>query len=404
MKRRDFLQAGLASTGITLVAQGGSHRSIAATQNPKRLIVIFLRGAVDGLNIVVPYRETDYYESRPTIALAPPGKPNGLLDLDGQFGLNPALASILPLWQQGNLAFIHSAGSPEASRSHFEAQDTMERGTPDGKRVQSGWMNRLLSSLSSNHPIQAINVGNVTPKILSGRMSVATLASGRKAGAPIVLDNPNISAAFDRLYNKPDPLSKAYREGRTARKAILDDLEAEMQMANNGASSTIGFSSDAQRLAQIMRNDPRVSLAFMALGGWDTHVNQASSLTRNLTQLGQGLKTLQTTLGKTYETTTILVMSEFGRTIQENGTKGTDHGHGNVMWLMGGGVNGGKVHGDWRGLARSQRYENRDLAVTTDFRDVIATILEHHLQLPDTQLTTLLPGYQPLQRNLSLYR
>jgi uncharacterized protein (DUF1501 family) len=297
MKRRDFLQAGFASTLITLGTQGWYHRSMAATQNPKRLIVIFLRGAVDGLNVVVPYRETEYYALRPTIAIAPPGKPNGLLDLDGQFGLNPALQSILPFWQQGNLAFIHSAGSPESSRSHFEAQDTMERGTPNAKLAQSGWMNRLLSSLSSNHPIQAINVGDVTPKILSGRMSVATLASGRKASAPIVLDQPKVSAAFDRLYNTPDPLSKAYREGRTARKAILDDLEAEMTLANNGASSTIGFSSDAQRLAQIMRKDSRVSLAFMALGGWDTHANQASSLTRNLTQLGKGLNMLQTTLG-----------------------------------------------------------------------------------------------------------
>jgi uncharacterized protein (DUF1501 family) len=247
-------------------------------------------------------------------------------------------------------------------------------------------------------------VGDVTPKILSGPMSVATLASGRKARAPMPLDQPHIAAAFDRLYNTRDPLSKAYREGKAARKAILNDLETEMTQADNGAPSPIGFSSDAQRLAQIMRKDPRVSLAFMALGGWDTHVNQGASLTRNLTQLGQGLKMLQTTLGKTYENTTILIMSEFGRTVQENGTRGTDHGHGNVMWLMGGNVAGGKVHGDWRGLNRSQRYENRDLAVTTDFRDVIATVLEQHLQLPDTQLAQLLPGYQPLQQNLSLYR
>ncbi len=370
------------------------------------MIVIFLRGAVDGLNVVVPYREAAYYDARATIAIPQPGQNGGALDLDGQFGLHPALAPILPLWQQGSLAFVHSSGSRDATRSHFEAQDNMESGITGTQKIHDGWMNRLLSSLSGKNPIQAVNVGDVTPRILSGRMPVATLGLGRRAANPISLDRPQVGNAFDRLYSGNDKISQAYQEGRVARKALLADLEADMKMANKGAPLPSGFASDAQHLAQIMNKDPRVVLAFMALGGWDTHVNQGASqgqLARNLEQLGKGLAVLQTTLGSTYTDTNILVMSEFGRTVHENGDGGTDHGHGNVMWLLGGGVRGGKVYGDWRGLASDQLYQQRDLAVTTDFRDVIAALLERHLHLPDRALSQILPSYQPMQKNLPLY-
>ncbi|WP_068819592.1 DUF1501 domain-containing protein [Phormidesmis priestleyi] len=404
MKRRQLLQAGLVSASalVTVGSHGWFTRSTAQL-NPKRLIVIFLRGAVDGLNVVVPYRETAYYDARPTIAIPQPGQNGGAIDLDGQFGLHPALASILPMWQQGNLAFVHSSGSPDPTRSHFDAQDNMERGAPGIQTIHDGWMNRLLGSLSGNNPIQAVNVGDVTPRILSGRLPVATLALGRGAARPISLDKPQIAVAFDRLYSGNDRQSQAYREGRIARKALLSDLDTEMKMANNGAPLPNGFASDAQRLAQIMNKDPRVALAFMALGGWDTHVNQSAQLARNLEQLGKGLATLQTTLGSTYADTTILVMSEFGRTVHENGDRGTDHGHGNVMWLTGGGIRGGKVYGDWQGLTSDRLYQERDLAITTDFRDVIATVLERHLQLSDSKLTQILPSYQPLQKNLPVY-
>jgi uncharacterized protein (DUF1501 family) len=412
MKRRQLLQAGLVCAS-TLVAVGthswfarSDAQSTTSGTNPKRLIVIFLRGAVDGLNVVVPYRETAYYDARSTIAIPQPGRNGGALDLDGQFGLHPALAPILPLWQQGSLAFVHSSGSPDPTRSHFEAQDNMESGTPGVQKVHDGWMNRLLGGLSGNNPIQAVNVGDVTPRILSGRMPVATLGLGRRAANPISLDQPKVGNAFDRLYSGKDKISQAYQEGRVARKALLADLEADMKMADKGAPLPSGFAGDAQHLAQIMNRDPRVGLAFMALGGWDTHVNQGASqgqLARNLEQLGKGLAVLQTTLGSTYTDTNILVMSEFGRTVHENGDGGTDHGHGNVMWLMGGGVRGGKVYGDWRGLASNQLYQERDLAVTTDFRDVIAAVMERHLRLPDHALNQILPSYQPMQKNLPLY-
>ncbi len=415
MDRRQFLQqtgfatasaisaVGLHSWVARSLAQGAQ---FAQDPDPKRLIVIFLRGAVDGLNVVIPYQEAAYYENRPKIAIPKPGQTGGALDLDGKFGLHPALASLMPLWQQKSLAFIHASGSPDPTRSHFEAQDNMESGTPGLSKTPDGWMNRLLGAMSDRNPIQAVNVGNTTPRILTGRLPVATLSLGRGAATPLPLDRPQVAAAFDRLYSSNDALSQAYREGRYARKVLLSDLDAETKMANNGAPLPNGFASDARRLAQIMIKDKRVKLGFMALGGWDTHVNQGASqgqLARNLEQLGKGLATLQATLGSVYKDSTILVMSEFGRTAHENGDGGTDHGHGNVMWAMGGGIRGGQVYGDWPGLSPEQLHEKRDLAVMTDFRDVIAVVLERHLHLSDPTLNRILPSYRSLNRNLPLY-
>jgi uncharacterized protein (DUF1501 family) len=404
MYRRQFLQhAGLfsASTVIAIGAQSWALRTTAASPDSPRLIVVFLRGAVDGLSVVVPYRETFYYEARPRIALPPPGKAGGVLNLDDRFGLHPSLEMLMPLWQQKTLAFVHACGSPDTTRSHFDAQDYMETGTPGIKFTADGWMNRLLATLSDRNPIQAVNVGATTPRILSGQMPIATLASGRRAANRLPLDRPQVSRAFDRLYHNDDALSQTYREGKAARQALLDHLETEMQMANNGAALPNAFAGDAQRLAQVMVRDARVKLGFLAVGGWDTHVNQGSSrgqLATRLQALGRGLATLQRKIGTVYGNTTILVMSEFGRTVRENGNGGTDHGHGNALWVMGGKVRGGQVYGNWRGLAAKQLYEGRDLPVTTDFRDVLISVLEQHMTLKDGQLNQVFPGYTPAQK------
>ena len=404
MKRRNFLiQTGIFSaTALTAI---GAHTWVAksATQkdNPQRLIVIFLRGAVDGLSVAVPQFEPLYYEMRSRIAIPRVGQPEGVLDLDGKFGLHPGLADMMPFWKQGNLAFVHASGSPEPTRSHFDAQDYMETGTPGVKRTTDGWMNRLLEVLSVRSPIQAINVGSTTPRILSGEMSVATLATGRKATRRLPIDRPQIAAAFDKLYDADDVLSQTYRQGKIAREALMEDLTTEMEMANNGAPLPNGFPRDAQRLARLMVKDPRIELAFMGLGGWDTHINQGGSkgqLARKLNKLGQGLATLIQGLGGIYQNTTILVMSEFGRTVAENGNGGTDHGHGNVMWIMGGKVRGGKIYGEWPGLAKNQLYQGRDLAITTDFRDVVASVLIKHMNLNDEQLDRVLPDHLPKQK------
>lgn len=401
MNRRKFLQQVALISGGTLVAVG-SHGWAArgANQNskPKRLIVVFLRGAVDGLNVVIPYTDNAYYDARSLIAIAPPNEKNGALDLDGRFGLHPVLESIMPLWKQGSLAFVHACGSPDATRSHFDAQDYMESGTPGVKNTQDGWMNRLLALTPSQSPIQAVNVGATMPRILAGQRAVATLPTGRNASAALAIDRPQMSEAFNQLYSGNDNLSKAYQEARAARQQLMADLEKETMEANNGAPSPSGFAKDTQQLARLMVKDASVQLAYMGLGGWDTHVNEGGAtgqLARNLKSLGDGLATLSQGLGNIYADTTVVVMSEFGRTVHENGNGGTDHGHGNAMWLMGGGVKGGKVYGQWPGLAKEQLYEGRDLAVTTDFRDVISSVLSRHLQLNNSKIQQIFPNYSP---------
>lgn len=400
MNRRQFLIQSSLCSGSSLVSigtHGWVARSIAASNpHPHRLIVVFLRGAIDGLSVVVPYQETTYYTDRPTISIPPPGQPNGVLDLDGQFGLHPALANLLPLWQQKSLAFVHASGSNDDTRSHFDAQDYLESGTPGIKTTRDGWLNRLLGVMSDQNPIQAVSVGATTPRILLGKRAVANLASGRSAGNRLQIDRPQIATAFDRLYGSNDALSRAYREGRVARTELLKDLDAETKIANNGATLPNGFPGDAQRLARLMARDPRIQVSFLAVGGWDTHINQGGSqgqLARNLEQLGKGLIALQTGLGAAYQQTTIVVMSEFGRTVKENGNGGTDHGHGNVMWLLGGGIRGGKVYGKWAGLEPAQRDRGRDLAVTTDFRDVLATVLTRQLAVDNSNLQQVFPRH-----------
>ncbi len=407
MNRRQFLiQSSLcsASSLISIGTHGWAARSIAAVNpNPHRLIVVFLRGAIDGLSVVIPYREPTYYTDRPKIAIPQPGQPNGALDLDGKFGLHPALSPLLPLWQQKSLAFVHACGSQDETRSHFDAQDYLESGTPGIKSTRDGWMNRLLGIISDKNPIQAVSVGATTPRILLGKRAVANLASGRNAGNRQQIDKPQVASAFDRLYGNNDAIGRTYREGRLARTELLKDLEAEMKMANNGATLPNGFPGDAQRLARLMARDPRIQMSFLAVGGWDTHINQGASqgqLARNLEQLGKGLIALQTGLGEAYQNTTIVVMSEFGRTIKENGNGGTDHGHGNVMWLLGGGIRGGTVYGKWAGLEPSQRDRGRDLAVTTDFRDVLGTVLTRRLAIDASKLQQVFPGYQPQMMDL----
>ncbi|WP_310481900.1 DUF1501 domain-containing protein [Chamaesiphon sp. VAR_48_metabat_403] len=407
MNRRQFLiQSSLcsASSLISIGTHGWAAQSIAAVNpNPQRLIVVFLRGAIDGLNVVIPYREPTYYTDRPKIAIPQPGQPNGALDLDGKFGLHPALSPLLPLWQQKSLAFVHACGSQNETRSHFDAQDYLESGTPGIKSTRDGWMNRLLGIISDKNPIQAVSVGATTPRILLGKRAVANLASGRNAGNRQQIDKPQVASAFDRLYGNNDAIGRTYREGRLARTELLKDLEAEMKMANNGATLPNGFPGDAQRLARLMALDPRIQMSFLAVGGWDTHINQGASqgqLARNLEQLGKGLIALQTGLGAAYQNTTIVVMSEFGRTIKENGNGGTDHGHGNVMWLLGGGIRGGTVYGKWVGLEPAQRDRGRDLAVTTDFRDVLGTVLTRRLAIDASKLQQVFPGYQSQMMDL----
>jgi uncharacterized protein (DUF1501 family) len=399
MNRRGFLRL---TAGAVLLAPGAVPR--AAEGGPKRLVVILLRGAVDGLNVVIPHGERGYYESRPTIAIGPPGTDQGALPLDSHFGLHPALAALLPLWNDRKLAFVHAAGSPDATHSHFDAQLYIENGTPGRTTTRDGWMNRLLAALPEPRgPTTAVSIGPTVPPILKGNQPVANLSLGPEGARPMPIDQPEIGRAFDRLYAGKDSQSETYRQGRMARAELVGDLATEARRADNGAPQPAGFPTEAVQLARLIAQDPRIRLLFLSLGGWDTHVNQGRSkgqLANRLQPLGDGLGALARGLGSAWDDTIVVVLSEFGRRVRENGNGGTDHGHGNVIWVAGGGVRGGRVYGDWPGLATAQLYQGRDLAVTTDYRAVFTVILERHLRLDERQLAQVFPNLPPARSNL----
>ena len=390
MNRRDFLLSAAAATlpaaAWAATAAGGS----------ARLIVVMLRGAVDGLNVVIPYGDPAYREARPTIAVAAPGETDGALDLDGHFALHPALESLMPLWRAKQLAFVHASGSPDPTRSHFDAQLFIESGTPGRRTTEDGWMNRLLAEMPGPHgPADAIAIGPTLPQILKGRIAAANLPLGPSAKRELPIDRPEVAAAFDKLYTGEDPISRTYRLGRTARAELRADMPPEQEMADGGAPPANSLPAQARRLAYMIVQDRRIRLAFTALGGWDTHVNQGGAkgqLANRLRPLGEGISVLAGGLGGDWSETVVVVISEFGRTVHENGNGGTDHGHGNAIWVAGGRVHGGRVYGEWPGLTPANLYQGRDLAVTTDYRSVLATIASRHLRLADRELQQVFPG------------
>lgn len=414
MDRRDFLKlsgyvfvTSLLPFGFFGWAAGLPEFASLNDNERKRFIVLFQRGAVDGLNVVIPHNETYYYDSRPTIGIPTPGSPLGALELNNIFGLHPSLNNILPLWKGKSLGFVHACGSPDPSRSHFEAQDYMETGTPGEKNTKDGWLNRLLANLSSsqNGTIKAISMGASVPRILSGKMPVANIPSIGNPALPIVTDRPFISKEFDQLYKNDKDLGEVYREGIKARKQLLKDLEEERKIADHGAPSPKGFAENCHRLAQIIAKDPTMQIAFLDVGGWDTHINQGGTsgqLANHLKEFGDGILALTKGLGDAFKNTVITVISEFGRTVKENGHGGTDHGHGNVMWVIGGSIKGGKVYGDWPGLAAQDLYENRDLMVTTDFRSVLGYLVGKHFNISSEAVNSIFPKV-PSSRNSSSF-
>ena len=384
--------------GCASLAAAGSALSpcwaLAATQPvQRRLVVVMLRGAIDGLSVVAPFADPLYYALRPDIALPRPGEAGGLIDLDGRFGLHPSLVAIEPLWRQGALGFVHACGSPDPTRSHFDAQEYMETGTPGRKDTASGWLNRLAGLLPGEPSrMRLINVGPVTPRILAGPLGFATLPAG--AGNDALADRPPVAEALRALYADDPSISRSLAEGGQARREMRASLQGMDAMADNGAMPVRGFAREASRLGTLMRRDPNAQLGFVSVGGWDTHVNQGAAqgnLATRLRLLGEGLAGLVQALGERRRDTLVLVMSEFGRTVRQNGNRGTDHGHGSVLWLLGGAAAGGRVHGSWQGLDDGRLHEGRDLPVTTDFRQVIGELAVSHLGLPAAQLPRLFP-------------
>ena len=358
-----------------------------------RLVVVFLRGAVDGLSLFVPWSDPDYTRLRSSIALpAPDGSEQTALKLDARFALHPALAELLPLWQQGRLAVIPAAGSPDPTRSHFDAQYYWETARLGRSGDAPGWLNRLAGLGGNAGAVHALGVGESNPRILEGRAEVQLVAHGKAAQRPGALQNTQAREALLALYDGQDSLSKAFRQGADSRLRTAQDLTREMQAADNGAAAPALLVQDARNLGTLMRQERRLRIGFLSAGGWDTHANQGAvsgQLAGNLRNLGAALAQLARDFNQPGDV--IVMASEFGRTAFENGTRGTDHGHGNAMWLIGPGVAGGRWWGEWSGLAQANLHEQRDVPVHHDFRAVLAQLLRPTFGLRDSQLADVLP-------------
>jgi uncharacterized protein (DUF1501 family) len=362
----------------------------------KRLVVIFQRGAADGLNIVVPHGEPQYYAMRPSINI--PRK--AVIDLDGFFGLHPSLAPFQPLWRQRHLAIVHAAGSPDTTRYHFDAQDFMESGTPGVKVTEDGWLNRSLHAMpeAARSPFRAIALGPSLPRILSGSEpavamnNISDFSVGGKNAKPSA-----VASTFEAMYDhSSDTVLHGTGEETFDAVKMLKAADPGKYTPASGANYPRGrFGDSLRQLAQLIKANLGVQVAFADIGGWDHHVNEGATegqIANVLTEFSQSLAAFWTDLGDLGEDTVVVTMSEFGRTARENGNRGTDHGHANVMFVLGGPVKGGKVYGRWPGLDQSQLYEGRDLALTTDFRQVIGEAVARHMG--NTNLGVVFPGFE----------
>ena len=413
MERRAFVKSG----ALALVTMGLSPSFLRRTAfgmelvnapKGKVLICLFQRGAADALNIVVPHGEKSYYAMRPSIAIPQPSRNaiGGAIDLDGFFGLHPALAPLKPLYDRGLLAPVHAVGSPSTTRSHFDAQDYMETGTPDMKGTTDGWLNRYLAVKGTcdecnlaKTPFRAVSLTPQTPRILEGPSATVAMNS---------LDEFSVRATG----SSAERLEALYRTGSAdlvhGTGAEMFDAVKMLRAANpqrylpqNSAEYPRSqFGTRLLQIAQLIKANVGLEIAFADVGGWDTHVNQGSStgqLAQRLDDFSRSIAALVTDLGDRMDDVVILTMSEFGRMARENGNRGTDHGHAGALFVIGGHVKGGKVHGKWPGLEQEQLYEGRDLALTTDFRSVFAEVVSHHLGA--RALDRIFPGFAASPRD-----
>ncbi len=410
--RRVFLKQGAMILVGTTAIPSFLARAVYAAENTgaskRRLVVIFQRGAADGLNMVVPHGEPSYYAMRPTIAIPR----QSVIDLDGFFGLHPSLAALKPLWDQKHLALVPAAGSPDSTRSHFDAQDYMESGTPGVKSTSDGWLNRCVQEQSGTRisgartggveknasPFRAVAMGEQLPRILTGRAPAVAVGNVNQFGvAPNSRFAAPLTNTFEAMYaDSVDTVLHGTGEETFDAVRMLRSANPQGYTPAPGAHYPRGpLGNSLQQLAQLMKSNLGVEVAFADVSGWDHHVNEGSvqgQIANRLSDLGDSLAAFWTDLGDLAESTTVVTMSEFGRTAHENGTRGTDHGHANVMFVLGGPVKGGRIYGRWPGLAPEQLNQGRDLALTTDFRTVLSELIVH--QLGDTNLQTVFPGFE----------
>ncbi|MBS1876478.1 MAG: DUF1501 domain-containing protein [Acidobacteria bacterium] len=380
----------LKSSALAMFAEGAAPGWLARaaglsdgqpSRRRKVLVAIFQRGAVDGLNMVVPYGEADYYALRPGIAIPrPAGDGESAIDLDGFFGLHPSLAPLKPIFADRRLAIVHAAGSPDPTRSHFDAQDYMESGTPGRKSTADGWLNRALPD-SKASPVQAVNIGANLARSLRGPHNAIAMSSL----ADFQVRDVRSASSFEAMYGADPLMAAPARETFEALRVIEAVRRSPYAPANQAVYPSSRFGQSMEQIARLIKADCGLEVAFTELGGWDTHVNEvgakpsAGQLANLLADFGQALAAFHSDMGDRMSDVAVVTMSEFGRTARENGNRGTDHGHGNAMFVMGGQVRGGKVYGEWPGLTPAKLYEGRDLAVTTDFRDVLGELTVRHL-------------------------
>ena len=374
-----LVSLGLDPLWLARTAYAVRRRPVSAAADRPVLVCLFQRGAVDGLSMVVPFTDSAYYRARPRIAI--PAK--AVLPLDGRFGLHPALASLKPLWDQRALAVVHAVGSPAATRSHFEAQDNIETGTPGIRATRDGWLNRYLSHRAEHRetPFRSVALGPELPRLLAGQ------APGLAIGDLAALGTFDATPATALVAASPREHTEAVQ--------ILRGVQPWSYSPANGAEYPVGpLGRSLLQIVQLIKADVGLEIAFADVGGWDTHYDQGGCegrLAARLHDLAKGVAAFCRDLGDRMERVVMLTMSEFGRTVQENGSAGTDHGHGTAMLVLGGPVHGGNVLGKWTGLEGPSLFDGRDLAVTTDFRDLFGEIAVRHLGAAD--LGPVFPGY-----------
>jgi len=406
--RRVFMKNGALAVVGTSVIPSFLTRAVYAAQTAageispagKRLVVLFQRGAADGLNIVIPHAEQAYYSMRPSIGIPRPrNNGDGVIDLDGFFGLHPSMTAFKTLWDQGHLAIVHAAGSPDTTRSHFDAQDYMESGTPGLKSTEDGWLNRAVAGVKEARPspFRAVAMGGSLPRTLAGSVPAVAMSDirafavgGRGPGGALA------SNSFEAMYEQSVD-TVLHGTGNETFEAVkmLKSADPQKYQPAAGANYPNGrFGDSLRQVAQLIKANLGVEVAFADIGGWDHHVNEGSvqGQIANLTrEFSQAIAAFWTDLGNLAENTVVVTMSEFGRTARENGNRGTDHGHANVMFVLGGPVKGGRVYGRWPGLQPEHLYEGRDLAITTDFRQVLSEAVYSHLG--SKNLEAVFPGF-----------
>ncbi len=415
MDRRYFLKSSgitLASFGLMSVApqflhQFANAQTLTDARGKKKiLITIFQRGAVDGLNMIVPHGESEYYNLRRTIAIQKPNQADGAINLDGYFGLHPSLKPLEKFWQSKQMAIVHSVGSPDNTRSHFDAQDYMEAGTPGVKSTRDGWLNRVLQERKTvqDSPFRAVSMTQQLPRSLYGRAPSVAMTNLADFAINAGVYTQSVQGGFEGIYQQAskDSLNETGKETFEAVNFLKQANPSQYRAENGARYPNNPFGQSLLQIAQLIKANVGLEIAFTDTPGlnWDTHANEGGArgqIANLLGNFGQAIAAFATDLGKRMDDVVILTMSEFGRTARENGTRGTDHGHANSMLVLGNSVKGGKVYGDWKGLDAQNLYEGRDLAVTTDFRDVFGEIAAKHLG--NKNLDKIFPKYSANAKN-----